>query len=148
MVCRTCANKVDDHDQICSVCGFNPLLGVDYCPKCSKETHLREVLCYKCGSNLTKSKALAREYNTLVAYKKLYRSADDKYVLGTIAGICHRYKLDRRYVISAIVLVPLIKMYLIFAFLTLYLLSWYLPELPTQNLASVKPHSESQKNRM
>jgi phage shock protein PspC (stress-responsive transcriptional regulator) len=136
MVCRTCANNVNEGDVVCNFCGHDPLLGVDYCPKCSKKTNFREVLCYKCGTNITKSGDLAIEYSTMVAYKKLYRSADEKFVFGTIAGICHRYKLKRRYITTVILIVPLLKIYLLLALLSLYLLSWYLPELPTKKITS------------
>jgi phage shock protein PspC (stress-responsive transcriptional regulator) len=133
LICRTCAHSVDNAAMICNYCGLNPLLGVDYCPKCSKKTTEREVLCFKCGSSLVKNGNLAEEYKISVAYKKLYRSEDEKYLFGLIAGISHKFKIPAIYVRVGFLILLLLSGYLFTVFAVSYLFSWYIPELPTKH---------------
>jgi phage shock protein PspC (stress-responsive transcriptional regulator) len=132
LICRTCAYELESGTKRCVNCGLNPLLGADYCPKCSKKTNDREVLCFKCGSDLEKRGKLAEEYQAIIAYKKLYRSKDEKYLFGFIAGISHKFKFPTVYVRIGFLLLSILAGYLFVLFAVVYLFSWYMPELPTK----------------
>lgn len=134
MICRTCAYKNESATMICCNCGLNPLLGTNYCPKCSKMTNNREVICFKCGSDLVKRGKLAEEYQAIISYRKLYRSNDEKFLFGFIAGISHKFKFPTLYVRAGFLVLSILAGYLFMVFAIVYLFSWYMPELPTKHI--------------
>lgn len=53
MYCRNCRSNIESNVVICDSCGLHPKLYKKYCSKCGRCTNDREVMCIKCGENLT-----------------------------------------------------------------------------------------------
>lgn len=96
MYCRNCSTELADNSKLCSVCTLHPLLESNYCNKCARPTTPIEVMCIKCGEDLTKGSKLSFKIDLYPAYKKLYRSSDEKIILGVLAGLSHRFKLPKQ----------------------------------------------------
>ena len=134
MFCRSCASVLIEDCVNCSSCSLHPLLGTKFCNKCCKKTSELEVLCYKCGTDLTKKGELAAEYENIRAYKKIYRSGDEKVIFGFLAGISHKYNLQKNYIRVCLILITLVAGYFSILILLTYFLSRYLPVLPTKGI--------------
>lgn len=66
MYCRNCSNNIEINAIKCDLCGLHPKHYKNYCSKCCRRTNDREVMCIKCGEDLTvKSGIMEKKMNKI-----------------------------------------------------------------------------------
>lgn len=96
MYCRNCCYNLKSSSDQCKNCGEHPKLLSNYCSKCARCTNDREVLCIKCGEDLTiKPKFETVNQGVSVSANPFYRSANKKLLLGVMSGLAHRLNISR-----------------------------------------------------
>lgn len=136
MYCRHCANEVSEKAVGCPKCGMNPRTGTEFCHDCGSETKSSQVMCTNCGVALNKSGSLAKSSSSAASaggdYDRLYRSSDQKMLLGLCGGIAHKAGMDASLVRGLGFLAAIISWgFLLIIYLGLGLI---LPKMPTKDV--------------
>jgi phage shock protein PspC (stress-responsive transcriptional regulator) len=122
MFCKNCGSEAADNAVLCLKCGCDPRTGGKFCTSCGVGVNDNQVACIKCGNSLETKKSLHKDYNGL------YRSSDDKVILGLCGGLAHKLEMP-------VLLVRLIMFIILwFGVVFIYFVALFLPKLPTKNL--------------
>ena len=121
MFCKNCSSEVDSNAVVCLKCGCDPRLGDKYCNSCGVSVNDNQIACIKCGNSVQKKK-VKNEYDGL------YRSSDDKVILGFCGGIAHKFELP----VAVVRLVMFLAAWFFVGWF--YFIGIFFPKLPTKNV--------------
>jgi phage shock protein PspC (stress-responsive transcriptional regulator) len=134
MHCRSCQHKLEDKNLTCSNCDRYYLAGKKFCPGCGKKTSEREVLCYLCGHDLTDYPGVEYLFEYPTYQRKLYRSSDNRLIIGLLSGIAHKLNLNATFLRILLVFTLYVSHYYCLIIVFFYLLGVFLPSVPTRSL--------------
>jgi len=131
--CRNCCSKIKKNNKICHCCGENAFSGSNYCRGCGRNTTDREVMCIKCGQDFTKTQKSKPKDRWYGFYSKnIYRSKDENFLLGTISGLAHKFKLPKLLLRFLFVLIFFLPWHYVILFSLIYLFTWKFPAVDTK----------------